>query len=93
MQATPAQIQDFQLDKMAKQLETMAPNLWELVVGLLGGWSHVQERKQAPAAQERPAGFWENPEDNEHWDGDDVLAAKEPVSSAPHAGKSKKENR
>ncbi|OJT09863.1 hypothetical protein TRAPUB_13661, partial [Trametes pubescens] len=72
-QADPTQIQDFQLDDMADHLEKSAPDLWALVIGLLG--RRTEAVRARPAAQsERRALFWDDPEDDEYWDGDDDKA-------------------
>ncbi|EIW58994.1 uncharacterized protein TRAVEDRAFT_48125 [Trametes versicolor FP-101664 SS1] len=76
MQADPMQIQDFQLDDMADDLERSAPDLWALVIGLLGGQTQAEPARPAahPAAQSGGrAPFWDDPEDDEYWDGDDAL--------------------
>ncbi|OJT02517.1 hypothetical protein TRAPUB_6934 [Trametes pubescens] len=77
-QADPSQIQDFQLDDMAAHLEQSAPDLWALVLDLLGGWTQGTQAKAGPAApdsgiRDERTPFWEDPEDDEYWGGDDVL--------------------
>lgn len=74
-QADPSQIQDFQLDDMATHLERSAPDLWALVLDLLGGWAQGTQAKAAAPAGSRNerAPFWEDPEDDDYWGGDDML--------------------
>ncbi len=81
-QADPTQIQDFQLDDMADHLEKSAPDLWALVIGLLG--RRTEAVRARPAAQsERRALFWDDPEDDEYWDGDDDVGDSGQPSSRP----------
>lgn len=87
-QASPTQVEDFRIDDMADHFERTEPTLWALVVELLGGWA--QPRKGArpvPSPQGTGAVPEGDPEDDEFWDGDDILdvsaTVEQPSNAAP----------
>ncbi|CDO77022.1 hypothetical protein BN946_scf184380.g8 [Trametes cinnabarina] len=71
--ADPEQVYEFRLEDMAWDLQLRAPDVWNLVVSLLGGFDRSET--QAPAAQQPGAigNTADDPDDNEYWGGDDSL--------------------
>ncbi|KAI0829216.1 hypothetical protein BC628DRAFT_1408736 [Trametes gibbosa] len=90
--ADPTQIQKFELDGMADHFEAAAPDIWALVIALLGGWGQAAEGRRAAGQEEVP--FWDDPKDDEYWKGDDALTTEEEERPCtPLTSKAKREQR
>ncbi|KAI0635479.1 hypothetical protein C8Q77DRAFT_1053626 [Trametes polyzona] len=76
MHTDPEQIREFQLDVMANELQRSAPQVWGLLVALLGGWAQGVEQESTNSRTSRNTPFRDDPEDDEYWGEDDDLVAE-----------------
>ncbi|KAI0666193.1 hypothetical protein C8Q78DRAFT_1083139 [Trametes maxima] len=64
-QADPVQVRDFRLDDMAGNFEHLAPNLWSLVIALLGGWAEAKKGDSGADGDADSDQYWEEDIDEE----------------------------